>query len=276
MDTKTNKGVGISLTGLESSARHLFVLAALFSAPTMQAFGLDKTTTIRQSDWVLFTATDARGQKIPLFQRDSFLANVSIADNHALFSGRCNRFLAPYTQEEGVLVLGQAYKSSLVCSKKEVANDQSLEALLKGQFKVTFNPDARWPNLNLMQLREASGLELILYRGAERKTGDNFNFVYLEISPQVAQCHVPMLDEPASCMQSRLLQLSENGALKTVGEWQPHYYAISGYRHIEGQRAVLRAKRYLVDTPEIHGAHEIDVLDVLLEISNDDDARKSP
>ena len=264
------------LTTPKLSARQLLVLMFLFSFPSMQVFGQDESTTISSSDWVLFSATDAKGKNIPLFQRVSFLANVSVTDSHVLFSGRCNRFLAPYRQEEDILVLGQAYKSSLACSVKDAATDQTLASILKGQFKITFDPDARWPNVSLMQLREASGRELILYRGAERQAGDNFKIVYLEISPKATQCYVPMLDDSSPCMQSRLLQLSENGELKALGEWQPHYYAIGGYRHIEGQRAVLRAKRYLVDTPEIHGAHEIDVLDVLLEISNDDDARKSP
>jgi hypothetical protein len=70
------------------------------------------------------------------------------------------------------------------------------------------------------------------------------------------------------CLQVRERHFDEHGlAVGTPGEWQPLHENIEGFTHKEGERNVLRIKRYnRTPAPERPRASStLDVLDMIIE-----------
>ncbi len=217
--------------------------------------------------WILFSANDSMGGTIASLQPSPYYGalELSFADRRISVSGGCNRFAAPYRYEADRMDVGEMMQTTMKCGDTKLkAIDDAIATYLKGALKVGFIDDARIPDQKFMQFLLSDGTRLKLYAVTESTSGDDYASVLFEVASQEEPCAQPMLPSLGSCLRVREVRYNENNLLEAEGEWWPYPYAIRGYRHIAGQRNVLRLKQFNIPAPPIHGPTSILELDMVL------------
>lgn len=233
------------------------------ATPAADAAALD-TAVLGGHHWALDTAVDANGQRI-----DALLAHadkpvrLDFSDGRVAVSNTCNRMSGRYTVEGAKLTIGDMASTMMACADQTLmALDRAVGERLRGTQTAALQGGAS-PTLKLTN----AGGDVLTFRGeptAQARFGGPGETVFLEIAPNAKPCTHP--DVPnRQCLQVREVHFDEKGIRTgTPAEWQPLYQDIEGFEHVEGERNVVRVKRFVSgNRPE--GEQVAYVLDMVVE-----------
>lgn len=233
------------------------------ATPAADAAALD-TAVLGGHHWALDTAVDANGQRI-----DALLAHadkpvrLDFSDGRVAVSNTCNRMSGRYTVEGAKLTIGDMASTMMACADQTLmALDRAVGERLRGTQTAALQGGAS-PTLKLTN----AGGDVLTFRGeptAQARFGGPGETVFLEIAPNAKPCTHP--DVPnRQCLQVREVHFDEKGIRTgSPAQWQPLYQDIEGFEHVEGERNVLRVKRFVSgNRPE--GEQVAYVLDMVVE-----------
>ena len=208
--------------------------------------------------WQLRTATDARGQSLAaLFPSAERPLVLGFADGRVNVEGACNRMGASYQLlEGGKIQVGQAMSTMMACPPPLDRVDAAVAAVLAGTLQVAIEGTAEAPTLRLVAA-DGSILQLAGAPTPETRFGGPGTIAFLEVAAQSGPCEDPPASE-RRCLMVRERHFDADGlATGTPGEFRPLPSGIEGYMPTEGQRQVLRVKRFQREAaaggePEVH------------------------
>lgn len=239
--------------------------AATTPAPAAVA-AIDLATGLVAYRWQLRTATDAGGQSLAaLFPSAERPLGLGFADGRVNVEGACNRMGASYQLlEGGKIQVGQAMSTMMACPPPLDRVDAAVAAVLAGTLQVAIEGTAEAPTLRLVAA-DGSILQLAGEPTPETRFGGPGTIAFLEVAAQSGPCEVPPASE-RRCLMVRERHFDADGlATGTPGDFRPLPEGIEGYTPTEGQRQVLRVKRFQREAaaggePEVHF-----VLDLVIE-----------
>ena len=233
------------------------------TTPAADAAALD-TAFLGGHHWALDTAVDANGQRI-----DALLAHadkpvrLDFSQGRVAVSNTCNRMSGRYTVEGAKLTIGDMASTMMACADQTLmALDRAVGERLRGTQTAALQGGAS-PTLKLTN----AGGDVLTFRGeptAQARFGGPGETVFLEIAPNAKPCTHP--DVPnRQCLQVREVHFDEKGIRTGApAQWQPLYQDIEGFEHVEGERNVVRVKRFVSgNRPE--GEQVAYVLDMVVE-----------
>lgn len=239
--------------------------AATTPAPAAVA-AIDLATGLVAYRWQLRTATDAGGQSLAaLFPSAERPLGLGFADGRVNVEGACNRMGASYQLlEGGKIQVGQAMSTMMACPPPLDRVDAAVAAVLAGTLQVAIEGTAEAPTLRLVAA-DGSILQLAGEPTPETRFGGPGTIAFLEVAAQSGPCEVSPASE-RRCLMVRERHFDADGlATGTPGDFRPLPEGIEGYTPTEGQRQVLRVKRFQREAgaggePEPHF-----VLDLVIE-----------
>ncbi|HQX24975.1 MAG TPA: META domain-containing protein [Pseudomonadota bacterium] len=239
--------------------------AATTPAPAAVA-AIDLATGLVAYRWQLRTATDAGGQSLAaLFPSAERPLGLGFADGRVNVEGACNRMGASYQLlEGGKIQVGQAMSTMMACPPPLDRVDAAVAAVLAGTLQAAIDGTAEAPTLRLVAA-DGSILQLAGEPTPETRFGGPGTIAFLEVAAQSGPCEVSPASE-RRCLMVRERHFDADGlATGTPGEFRPLPEGIEGYTPTEGQRQVLRVKRFQREAaaggePEVHF-----VLDLVIE-----------
>ena len=239
--------------------------AATTPAPAAVA-AIDLATGLVAYRWQLRTATDAGGQSLAaLFPSAERPLGLGFADGRVNVEGACNRMGASYQLlEGGKIQVGQAMSTMMACPPPLDRVDAAVAAILAGTLQAAIEGTADAPTLRLVAA-DGSILQLAGEPTPETRFGGPGTIAFLEVAAQSGPCEVSPASE-RRCLMVRERHFDADGlATGTPGEFRPLPEGIEGYTPTEGQRQVLRVKRFQREAaaggePEVHF-----VLDLVIE-----------
>ena len=239
--------------------------AATTPAPAAVA-AIDLATGLVAYRWQLRTATDAGDQSLAaLFPSAERPLGLGFADGRVNVEGACNRMGASYQLlEGGKIQVGQAMSTMMACPPPLDRVDAAVAAVLAGTLQVAIEGTAEAPTLRLVAA-DGSILQLAGEPTPETRFGGPGTIAFLEVAAQSGPCEVSPASE-RRCLMVRERHFDADGlATGTPGEFRPLPEGIEGYTPTEGQRQVLRVKRFQREAaaggePEVHF-----VLDLVIE-----------
>lgn len=214
--------------------------------------------------WKLESATDAQGKRIDaLFPGDHPLA-LNFESGRVGVSGGCNRMGGAYVVDAQDQLKVASLQSTLMgCDAPLMAADEAIRELLSKPQQARVEESAP-PRL---QLVSASG-EKTSWIGeatAETRYGGPGETVFLEVAPQRVACNHPLIPNHR-CLQVREIRYADSGVKQSPpGEWQPLYEGIEGFEFVEGERKVLRLKKFKRDPVPADASSIAYVLDMVVE-----------
>ncbi|MBP6692842.1 MAG: META domain-containing protein, partial [Xanthomonadales bacterium] len=218
--------------------------AATTPAPAAVA-AIDLATGLVAYRWQLRTATDAGGQSLAaLFPSAERPLGLGFADGRVNVEGACNRMGASYQLlEGGKIQVGQAMSTMMACPPPLDRVDAAVAAVLAGTLQAAIDGTAEAPTLRLVAA-DGSILQLAGEPTPETRFGGPGTIAFLEVAAQSGPCEVSPASE-RRCLMVRERHFDADGlATGTPGEFRPLPEGIEGYTPTEGQRQVLRVKRF--------------------------------
>lgn len=215
--------------------------------------------------WKLEAATDAQGKRIEaLFPGPMNVLTLSLEDGLAAVSGGCNRISGRYeldAQQE--LTLAGLRATLMACDPVLMQADEAIQKLLSQPQRVLVLEGSP-PRL---QLVSAAG-DTTRWVGEptpETRFGGPGERVFLEVAPQRIPCDHPLIAEH-QCLQVREIKYDEQGIRQgEPGPWQALHEEIEGFEFREGERKVLRLKRFKRDPAPADASSIVYVLDMVVE-----------
>ena len=238
------------------------------ATPTVAAQSQSQSTaspSLAGYRWTLETATDASGKRIDaLFPAGDKGLALAFADGNANVSGGCNRMGGRYVLDaENTLAVASLRSTMMACEPALMQADAAIAALLSGPQQVRIEEGAA-PRL---QLVSASG-DNSNWTGeatAETRHGGPGETVFLEVAPKRIACNHPLIPDH-QCLQVREIRYDANGIKQSPpGEWQALYDGIEGFEYHEGERQVLRLKKFKRDPVPADTSSVAYVLDMVVE-----------
>jgi heat shock protein HslJ len=214
--------------------------------------------------WVLASATDAAGARIDaLFPEGSKGLALAFADGSAALSGGCNRMSGGFQVDaQGRLAIAPMRATMMACAQPLMQADEAAGRLLAQPQRWRIEPGEP-PRLLLES--DAGSSTWIGEATPGTRFGGPGETVLLEVAPQRVACHHPMIPE-YRCLWVREVRFDADGVRQPPpGEWQLLYEDIEGFDFREGERKVLRLKKFQ-RTPTPADASSIAyVLDMVVE-----------
>lgn len=224
--------------------------------------------------WKLESAVDAQGKRIDaLFPGGDRALTLSVEGGRVGVSGGCNRIGGSYeTDAQGKLKVGRLQSTMMACDEPLMKADQAVNDLLAGPLEARVEESAP-PRLQLV----AENGERSTWIGeatAETRYGGPGETVFLEVAPKRVACNHPLIPDH-QCLQVREIRYADNGVKQSPpGEWQPLYEGIEGFDFVEGERKVLRLKKFKRDPAPADASSIAYVLDMVVESEIVPDATK--
>jgi heat shock protein HslJ len=213
--------------------------------------------------WTLESATDGRSQRMDVAPAGSPPFAFGFTGSRLVVQGGCNQLMGSYRiSAEGQLSVGHMASTMKACDAPLMQADAAMAALLAKPWRIEII-DGGQP---ILRLTSATSETLALTGQAtpEMLYGAGTR-IFLEVAPQRVACANP-LTGATSCLQVRERHYDERGLrVGTPGEWQPLYEPIDGFVHIEGERKVLRLKRFQRSAAPTGGSATVYVLDMVVE-----------
>ncbi len=219
--------------------------------------------TLAAYRWALETATDAQGKRIDaLFPAGSKGLALAFGEGGAAVSGGCNRMSGRFEVDaQGRIAIGPMRSTMMACAQPLMAADAAAGKLLAQPQRWQVEAGAQ-PRL---RLESASGNSTWLGEAtAETRYGGPGETVFLEVAPQRIACHHPLIPD-FRCLQVREIRYDANGVKQAPGEWQALYDGIEGFDFREGERKVLRLKKFHRDPTPADASSIAYVLDMVVE-----------
>ncbi|WP_242112810.1 META and DUF4377 domain-containing protein [Luteimonas aquatica] len=229
--------------------------------------------TLSSHYWLLSSATDGKGQAIAALQPDAKRPlRLTLAEGRLSVSGGCNSIGGGYTEKSGTLEVGRLVSTMMACSDQRLMQlDSEISKRLEGTLRAEIGGDDT-PQLTLV----TAGGDKLVFAGEptpETRYGSKGETQFLEVASQLVPCSHPLIPDHR-CLQVREREYDANGVQKPAkAEWQPLFEGIQGYEHIDGQRDVVRVKRFDWKNPPADASSVVYVLDMVVE-SEVADAKK--
>lgn len=240
-------------------------LAACTTVPATEPPPRLDAATLAAYHWQLDTATDRAGQHIDaLFARPDRPLELNFDAGRVSVRNSCNAMGGSYRLDGGTLLTGPFVHTMMACADPRLSHlDQAIDARLTG--KPTLALTTRNGHREL-ELRTAGG-DTLAFTGvptAQTRYGSAGDTVFLEVAPQAVPCQHPLMPN-AQCLDVREVHYDAQG-LKTgtPGAWRP-LARVEGYTHRDGERNVLRVKRYALKHPPADAPDVAYVLDMVIE-----------
>lgn len=226
--------------------------------------GSGLTQTLEAHHWNLESATDGQNRRIDAVlpsARQPFV--FSFSGPRLTLTGACNQMSGSYRiTAEGQLEVGRIASTMMGCEPALMRADAALSGLLAKPMRIDVVKGAQ-PQLRLVT---ASNETLLLTGQATPETRYGSGIImFLEVAAQRAACMNPLTSE-STCLQVRERRYDQEGlVVGTPGEWRPLYESIEGYTHREGERNVLRIKRFQRSPAPAGASSSVYVLDAMVE-----------
>lgn len=204
----------------------------------------DLSISLPAHHWRLTAATDAQGETLAaLFPGADRLMGLSFTEGRINVEGGCNRMSGPYELTGDQIEIGRMSSTMMACPPPLEASDKAMSDALVGKLTAGIEGDATAPVLRLVS---ANGATLML-QGAptpETRFGGPGERIFLEVAAERGACGEGATRN-RTCPQVRERRYDDAGLI--VGEpgpWRPLTTEIEGYTPTEGERQVLRLKRF--------------------------------
>lgn len=215
--------------------------------------------------WRLESATDAGGARIDALFPDAGRAlTLDFADGRVSVSGGCNGQGGSYhTVDGGTLEIGSLMSTQMACDAPLMDADTAVAKLLARPLQWRIEESAP-PRLRLVAA-DGSSTTWIGEATAQTRYGSPGETVFMEVAPQRIACSHPLIPD-YQCLQVREIRYDASGVKQPPGQWQAFYGDIEGFEFREGERKVLRLKKFNKPDPVPADASSIAyVLDMVVE-----------
>jgi heat shock protein HslJ len=204
---------------------------------------------LTEHSWTVESAQDQKGDKIlPLLptQENNFV--FSFSEGTFGVRGGCNSMRGGYSLQSsmaggksGTLVFQPAASTLMGCESDAQEADSLLSAFLAEQLQFVIVPGGQ-PRVTLTST-DGRVLTLIGTPTPESLYGAPTT-IFLEVAPHLVSCK-PGATEEVQCLFVRDRIFDAQGLkVETQSPWRPLLSGIEGFNHTEGQRSVVRVKRY--------------------------------
>lgn len=236
-------------------------------APTSEApdaSAESKTSPLGGYRWVLTSATDASGARIDaLFPSAETKRTLSFDDGRLSVTGGCNNMSGSCTLSDGKLTVGPLAATEKACEPALMAADTAAAALFAQPAMVTAGGAGPSPTL---RITSASG-NVTVWAGeatAETRYGAPEATMFLEIAPARVACSPDAKEK--TCLSAREVQYDGNSVRQpTTAAWQPLQEEIEGFTFVDGERTIVRVKKFKRANPPAGGSATVYVLDATIE-----------
>ena len=236
------------------------VLTLVPQAATGEGFA----QTLERYRWSLESATDGQNRPIQaLSPRKDHPVVFEFSGARLSIQGPCNRMMGSYRiNAANQLAVSGTASTNMACAPELMLADAALSGLLAKPLQVEMDRDP----IARLRLVSASK-ETLTFTGQatpEALYGPGA-LIFLEVSAR----HVACADPPppnTRCLQVRERRFDAQGLnVGEPGAWRTLHESIEGFTHKEGERNVLRVKRFN-RTPARPGASStLYVLDLIIE-----------
>lgn len=220
--------------------------------------------TLERYRWSLESATDGQNRVIEVLSpRKDHPVVFEFSGARLSIQGPCNRMTGTYRIDAaGQLTVNDTASTDMACAPVLMQADAALSGLLAKPMNVELDHGAN-PRLRLISLSHET-ISLTGQATPEALYGPGTR-IFLEVSARHAACANPPTPN-TDCLQVRERHFDEQGlAVGTPGDWRLLHENIEGFTHREGERNVLRVKRFN-RTPAYPGASStLYVLDLIIE-----------
>jgi len=251
--------IGLGLSACASKSENV-------TRPTAQETdtGGGLVQTLEAYRWSLESATDGQNRRIDVISSSAEHPFVfSFSGSRLNIQGGCNQLGGSYQiNAERQLKVGRMASTMMACEPALMQADTALSDLLAKPLRIDMVNGAQ-PQLRLVA---ASNETLVLTGQATPETRYGAGtLIFLEVAAQRVACKNPLTTDTV-CLQVRERHYDKQGlVVGTPGEWQPLYENIEGFNHTEGERNVLRVKRFQHSPAPAGASSTVYVLDAMIE-----------
>ena len=220
--------------------------------------------TLEAHRWRLVSATDAQGRRIDGVTLPGDAAfGFSFPRSGVVIDGGCNTMRGDVRIEAGGRVrFGRMAATMKACDGTLMQADAALAKLLADPVQATIDGSAE-PRLRFVTAANET-LVLVGHPTPETRYGAGTT-MFLEVAADRLPCSVPPM-RMGTCLQVRDRAFDAKGLpVGTPGEWRAFAGEIEGYTHREGERNVLRVKRYERRSAPADASRFVYVLDLVVE-----------
>jgi heat shock protein HslJ len=198
--------------------------------------------TLEGNRWNLVSATDSQNRRLEsLAPREGKSLSFIFKDNVLNITGGCNLIRGSFLVDGGKLEVRRTATSLMACEPKIMETDVVLERLLLKPMRIEADNGAP----ARLQLVSATN-DTLVFTGdptLESRYGPP-RIVFIEVAPKEIACQHPVRGD-MRCLQVRERKFDAKGLpVGRPGPWRPLYETIDGFKHVEGERNVLRVKLY--------------------------------
>ncbi|MCC7079599.1 MAG: META and DUF4377 domain-containing protein [Burkholderiales bacterium] len=198
--------------------------------------------TLARYQWALESATDARNRPIARLFPDGGRGFVfEFSASRISVGAGCNQLIGSYSIADGSRIdIGGLASTMRACEPALMAADDAMSNLLARSWRLELEHSAQ-PRLRLVSAAKEA---LVLVGQATPEAGYGpATLMFLEVAAQKRSCVNPWTGDKA-CLYVRELHYNKDGLVETRGPWRLLYENIAGFTHTEGERSVLRLKRF--------------------------------
>lgn len=238
---------------------------AATSAPAEGTGARPLGTTLTANRWTLESATDAQGKRLDALLPDAkHPLTMTFENGRASVAGGCNAMGGSYAVDAQSTVTFSHFASTRkACDAALMQADQAIGALLAKpqQAKVDAGTPVR------LHLASPSGesSNWVAEPTPSARYGGPGETMFVEVAPARVACHHPMIPN-YQCLQVREIRYDAKGIKEAPsGEWQFLYENIEGFEFREGERKVLRLKKFKRTATPADASSIAYVLDMVVE-----------
>lgn len=222
------------------------------------------TRILAAYDWHLTDSQDAQGRAIAaLGAKTGSPVRLTFSDQAIQVLGGCNTQFGGYALTSGSLQVRGLAGTMKACAPDLMQRDRAMADLLSGPLTAQIGGQPGDPSLSLTT-QTGKVLRFAGTPTPETLTGSQGKTEFLEIAPQTVACSHPLIPDHL-CLSVRERRYSDAGVLApAAGPWRPLYESIQGYTHQDGQKAILRVKRYDWKNPPADASSILYVLDLIV------------
>jgi len=219
--------------------------------------------TLEAYRWRLESATDGQGRRIDAIALpDGHAFAFAFPASRVVIDGGCNTMRGGVEVDAGRIRVGRMASTMMACDGPLMQADAALAKLLVDPLTAAIDGSAE-PRLRLVTAASDT-LVLVGQPTPEARYGKG-TLMFLEVAAQRVPCNLPPM-RIATCLQVRDRAFDANGLpVGAPGEWRALPGEIEGYAHREGERNVLRVKRFERSGAPADASRFLYVLDLVVE-----------
>ena len=240
------------------------VPGAVLTLAPQAATGEGLVQRLERYRWSLESATDGQNRVIEaLSPRKDHPVVFEFSSARLGIQGFCNRMMGSYRIDAAnqLTVSGMA-STNIACAPELMLADAALSGLLAKSLQVEMDSD---PIARLRLVSASKETLTFTGRATPEALYGPSTLIFLEVSARHVACANPP-PPSTSCLQVRERRFDEQGlAVGEPGAWRTLHENIEGFTHREGERNVLRVKRFNRPTAPPGASSTLYVLDLIIE-----------